>query len=750
MRSLFLALLLVCCLACLAPAQDAPEPAGLDYLLTARQAEAEHDPMAALFLAGKAAGFFHFVDVAESDYPPLLDPSTPDYEEALGIIARNNGFLLWTSPMAAAQHRGEIWSVDFSPDGSRIASGGRWCEVRIWDAAQGTLVWETFVDEPFEQLWDVRFSPDGEYVAAKGLHAVYVWAADDGSLVQTVNATGGFMEYDYEISYSYVAGLSWSSDSARILTGAQGRKTIFDVKTGEVVTAFGHEEDVWYPDGYGILAYSPDGTRIASYDYIEGVVVWSADGLEPVQLLEEFGGLCLAWSPGSDRIAFVAEDIRIVDAQSGELLQTMGQDFWRIVDAAWSPDGRYLAMCGDRPEHEFRVWDLQEGEEIAFLSGVPRGRQVAWSPDGRTVAMGGDGVIGLWDLEQRTLLVPGPGLEGNMGVAGWHPNGQVIATGDDRGFICLWDAASGALLHAMDTGVGVRDLAWDPSGARMVSAGNDYEVDLWDMERMEHRETLYALEQSHGWWWIAPPAVAWSPDGSEIAAMGLEEGILVDVADGTMQLLQWDGPFRGLRNWRWSHSGDRIAAQSYRNMNIMRAADLSQELSFPVPDRPFDELAGCTVYPVMAWSSNDTMIATFGVDQISIWNAADGRALATLDSGYGRSLDWGPESGLITAACASGIETWHGPGFAKWNTFAHVPRRELPHGHYWGGAAVAEWSPDATRLASAGTSLNVWGTTSRQGKYNADILRCVEFDGTELRFIRPLGDIGEVLAVSRQ
>ncbi|THB63840.1 MAG: WD40 repeat domain-containing protein, partial [Desulfovibrio sp.] len=160
--------LAIVCLSQVLWAQD-DEPTGLAYLGAARMQEMQGNVMQALFLAGKAAGFSHFVDVTDEEYPPLLEVGTAEYAEAVGIIGRNNGYLEWTSPLMAAQHQSRIWSVRWSPDGKYIASSGMREGVRVWNVEDGSLLWSRDSDEAVS---DLAWSPCGEYIAEKTMDII--------------------------------------------------------------------------------------------------------------------------------------------------------------------------------------------------------------------------------------------------------------------------------------------------------------------------------------------------------------------------------------------------------------------------------------------------------------------------------------------------------------------------------------------------------------------------------------------------
>jgi WD40 repeat protein len=75
-----------------------------------------------------------------------------------------------------------VWSVAFSPDGARIASGSADETIKLWDAASGRLL-RTFEGHS-NSVASVAFSPDGaRIVSGSGDKTIKFWDAASGRLL---------------------------------------------------------------------------------------------------------------------------------------------------------------------------------------------------------------------------------------------------------------------------------------------------------------------------------------------------------------------------------------------------------------------------------------------------------------------------------------------------------------------------------------------------------------------------------------
>jgi WD40 repeat protein len=116
-------------------------------------------------------------------------------------------------------HTGSVSSLDWSPDGNKLASGGADFgvgasalidhSVRVWDVYTGNMLWmsENHTDIVSQVVW----SPDGKMIAsASSDDSVRIWDAVDGTELKALHYDGP------------VYALDWSPDSSQLVYGGVG------------------------------------------------------------------------------------------------------------------------------------------------------------------------------------------------------------------------------------------------------------------------------------------------------------------------------------------------------------------------------------------------------------------------------------------------------------------------------------------------------------------------------------------------
>jgi len=176
-----------------------------------------------------------------------------------------------------SEEQGDIWSMSYSPDGTRIVSGGLDKTVRVWNAITGAEIMtlrghEDWPDWPeYSGVSSVAFSPDGELIASGACdYTVKIWNARTGAEVMTMREHSHF-----------VNEVAFSPDGKRFASASSDRTIrVCDVETGgELLILRGHEHEVLS------VAFSPDGKRIVSGSKDDTVRIWDATtGLEVQRL----------------------------------------------------------------------------------------------------------------------------------------------------------------------------------------------------------------------------------------------------------------------------------------------------------------------------------------------------------------------------------------------------------------------------------------------------------------------------------
>lgn len=118
-------------------------------------------------------------------------------------------------------HIGDISSVQYSPDGTKIVSSATDNTIRIWDAASGTLLHT--ITASVNDVHAVAVSPNGNYIASAASDTTLkVWSMSNYSLLSTyAMANSGF--------YYCVA---WSPDGTKLSGGTDAGLVItYDAST---------------------------------------------------------------------------------------------------------------------------------------------------------------------------------------------------------------------------------------------------------------------------------------------------------------------------------------------------------------------------------------------------------------------------------------------------------------------------------------------------------------------------------------
>lgn len=186
------------------------------------------------------------------------------------LAASGDSILIWDvdsgdAPVSLAGHEGTVYAVAWSPDGSRLVSGGADRTIRIWDVSSGLALGEPLRGHT-ETVWNVAWSPDGRTLASVGFDGTLrFWDAERRVALETLRLEGG----DAGVAVAF------SPDGRTLATvSAKGLVQLWDVAKrtplGEPLAGsalFGTS-----------VAFSPDGSKLVSSTQDGIVQLWDVEG----------------------------------------------------------------------------------------------------------------------------------------------------------------------------------------------------------------------------------------------------------------------------------------------------------------------------------------------------------------------------------------------------------------------------------------------------------------------------------------
>ncbi|CAI7617063.1 unnamed protein product [Penicillium pancosmium] len=493
-----------------------------------------------------------------------------------------------------------------------------------------------------------------------------------------------------------VESIAWSPDGSRLASVSYDKTVrIWDPATGQgISTLEGHSDRV------SLIAWSPDGNRLASASSDRTVRIWDPATGQSISTLEGHSGSVnsIAWSPDGSRLASASYDetTRIWDPAAGQSISALkGHGSW-VMSIAWSPDGSRLASASF--DKTVRIWDPATDQSISTLEGhSDRVNSIAWSPDGSRLASASDDkTVRIWDPVTGQSISALKGHSSSVNSIAWSPDGSRLASASTDTTVRIWDPATDQSISTLEGHSDrVNSIAWSPDGSRLASASDDTTVRIWDPATGQSISTL----EGHGSWVMS---IAWSPDGSRLASASYDETTRIwDPAAG-----QSISALKGHGSWvmsiAWSPDGSRLASASF---------DKTVRIWDPATDQSISTLEGHSDrVNSIAWSPDGSRLALASIDTtVRIWDPVTGQSISTLE-GHSRSvlsIAWSPDGiRLASASFDQTVRIWDPATGQSVSTL---------EGHSNGVNSIA-WSPDGSRLASASfdQTVRIWDPVTGQ------------------------------------
>ena len=533
-------------------------------------------------------------------------------------------------------------NLAFSPDGKQLAAIGNNYSINIWDTASGKLLKSLWGNYPF--VIGLAYSPTEKLLAAsRGDGTVKIWDARTWQELQTLSINtpeGGPVAFSQD--GKHLATGEWSG--GEVMLWDRTDEAVTDMSVTIFVPTFSMDSQL--ANGVFSIAFSPDGKQLAiGSNEIKVYDISAATASSPARLMlnipaHQNSVIGLFYNHDGTRLISASGDgiAKVWNAETGQALFTLPGNAGPVISAAYTSDGEKLFTSYSNGE--VKVWDLSlEGDQewltipnMAIGFDTRSGNRLVNlnvdpdHPKVQVIEVSPEGV-------RKITSIP---LEHGVPYTMFDTDkalSRLVVLYPDEDTIHVFNLSTGqelssfsileSVLQASNRMTRIDNIKLSPDGTRLLTANDDGEVYLWDVQSGDWLEGLYGHIGFYGSW----DSLDFSPDGTMIATANSDGSVRIWDAKSRAPLHTLAGHTGQYSNVDFSEDGKLLLATGEgTTVNLWNTQ--TGQLVLTIPQFP-------TYVNNLEISPDAKYLAVARLDGITqLWDASTGQELLTLPGSY--------------------------------------------------------------------------------------------------------------------
>jgi len=313
-----------------------------------------------------------------------------------------------------AAHRDFVHSLQFSPDGNLLASGG-YRVVKLWQRQVGT---QQFKVSPGNAVHAVAISADGQWIAlGTADNTVHVVDRKSGKITKKLTGHSGA-----------VTGIDFSADGTKLVSSSADKTVrVWDIAKGNEM------RKITSPAAVNDVAFNKDATQIITADADNLLRIWPTKKPNPEDKEDKQDDKSDGGKKDSDTKDDGKQNDKKKPAEEKPLRELKGHSKPVTTVALLLPDGEQVVSGSE--DGTVRLWNLSNGQSTRSMNHGSPVTNVAVRADGELVAsVSSNGTGKIWQTNNGQQAAELKGSLKSTQQLAWLLEDQAVAKQqvDDR------------------------------------------------------------------------------------------------------------------------------------------------------------------------------------------------------------------------------------------------------------------------------------------------------------------------------